>query len=61
MLIRFEIAGTHCTYFKDTYRTEEVIFNLDKFKIIKNLKNYVSTNDFEESFKPYLTKIYNSF
>ena len=61
VLVRFELSGTHCTFIKNHYRTEEVIFNLDKFKIIKNLKNYISTYDFEESFKPYLIKIYNKY
>jgi hypothetical protein len=48
-------------YCIDKYRTEEVIFNLDNCKIIKNMKNYISTEDFEDSFKPYLIKIYNKY
>ena len=61
ILVKFELCGTIALYSIDRYRTEEVIFNLDEFKIIKNMKNYISTYDFEESFKPYLIKIYNKY
>ena len=56
-----ELCGTIALYSIDRYRTEEVIFNLDEFKIIKNINNYISTYNFEESFKPYLIKIYNKY
>ena len=56
-----ELCGTIALYCIDKYRTEEVIFNLDNCKIIKNMKNYISTEDFEDSFKPYLIKIYNKY
>ena len=62
IIVRFELCGGGMAlYDKEQYRTEEVIFNLDKFKIIKNLKNYISNYDFEETFKPYLIKIYNKY
>lgn len=56
-----ELCGSFALYCIYRYRTEEVIFNLDKFKIIKNIKNYIGAYDFEESFKPYLIKIYNKY
>ena len=55
------LFGTIALYTISRYRIEEVIFNLDNFKIIKNMKNYIGTYTFEDSFEPYLIKIYNKY
>ena len=61
ILINSRLCGTFAYYCINKYRTEEAIYNLDDCKIIKNMTNYISAYDFEDSFKPYLIKIYDKY